>query len=301
MITEKIDKYEVRVPKQKQPIVTPKDEINLHAIVCTVGKRNSGKSYSVFSKLRDLKEQGLAHRIYLISPTKLSNMHLTQGLIDEDDMYEEMTNASVEAILEKVEQDVREYEDYLSDVELYKLWKKLERKNVAIDDIDPELLIKLDERGIIDMEHPPVWKYGKPVNGVGVFHMVCDDCQSSPLFVPSTRNKFLNFIIRHRHTSSRPNLKVGISVWMMLQNYSCQAGGVPKAIRENCTQLCIFKIQQRDMVEKIASECGEIDKDKFMQAYDHATAEPHNFLMIDFNPKDKNKIFRRNWNEYLLF
>ena len=55
------------------------------------------------------------------------------------------------------------------------------------------------------------------------------------------------------------------------------------------------------MIEKIASECGEVDKEKFMAAYDYATAEDHSFLLIDFNPKDKKKIFRRNFSEYILF
>lgn len=302
MRTELINKYPIRLPKQQKTITTPKDEINLHAIVNVVGKRNSGKSVCVFSRLRDLKEQNLAHRIYLISPTKLSNMHLVGNLIDEEDMYDEMTNNSVQSILDKVEADTQEYEKYLEDIELYDLWKKLQRrKNFDIEDIDPELLIKLDERNIFELEEKPTWKYKNSCNGVGIFHLVIDDAQSSQLFVPSTKNKFLNFIIRHRHASSRKNLKVGISVWMCLQNYSSQTAGLPKSIRENCTQLCVFKVQQRDIIEKIAKEASELDREKFMQAYDYATKEDHCFLMVDFNPKDKKKIFRKNWDEYIVF
>lgn len=298
--TEKIKKYEIRIPQTKQPITTPKDELNLHSIVISVGKRGSGKSVSVFSKLRDLKEQNLADRVYLISPTKHSNYHLAQGLVADEDMYEDMTNASVEDILRKVEDDVLEYEQYLEDFELHKMWMKISKnKKLDVDDIDPELLIKLMDRNIFDMKEPPKWKYH---NKPGIFHLIMDDCQSSGLFDPGKGNKFLNMAIRHRHVSSRPQFKVGISLWLLVQNY-CTNGGLPRALRENCTQLCLFPVKQKEMIEKVADEMGgEVEKEKFMQAYEYATKDdPHSFLLVDFNPKDKNKIFRKRFNEYIMF
>ena len=300
MQTIKTSKYPIRLPKTKNPITTPQDEINLHSIVISVGKRGSGKSVSVFSKLRDLKEQGLADKVYLISPTKHSNYHLVKGIVADEDMYEEMDNGSVDAILVKIEADAQEYEKYLEDCELFKLWKKLSTNHkVRIEDIDPELLIKLEERGIFDMENAPKWKYK---NEPGIFHLVLDDCQSSALFRPGKNNKFLNMLIRHRHVSSRPHFKVGVSLWILCQNYCCQ-GGLPKAVRENCTQLCLFPVKQRDIIEKVAHEMGgEVEKEKFLQAYDYSTQnDPHSFLMVDFNPKDKNKIFRKKWDEYITF
>ena len=300
METRKLNKYPIRLPKTKNPITTPPDEINLHAIVISCGKRGSGKSVSVFSKLKDLKEQNLADRVYLISPTKHSNYHLAKGLVADEDMYEEMDNSSVDNILAKIEVDAREYEEYLENTELYKLWKKLATsKSVNVDDIDPELLIKLEERGILEMDRPPKWKYH---NEPGIFHLVLDDCQSSALFRPGKNNKFLNMLIRHRHVSSRPHFKVGVSLWILCQNY-CAQGGLPKSVRENCTQLCMFPVKQRDIIEKVADEMGgEVHKDDFLQAYDYATKDdPHSFLLVDFNPKDKSKVFRKRWDEYIVF
>lgn len=299
METKKLNKYPIIVPKLKQPIITPKDEINLHGIIISVGKRGSGKSVSVFSKIRHLKDQKLADRVYLISPTKHSNYHLAEGLVADEDMYEEMSNESVDDILYKIEQDAQEYEDFLEDTKLYKLWKKLSKsKRFNIDDIDPELLLKLEERSILDMESAPVWKYH---NHPGIFHLVLDDCQSSALFRPGKNNRFLNMLIRHRHVSSRPHFKVGLSLWILCQNY-CSQGGLPRSVRENCTHLALFPIKQRDMVEQIANEMGgEICSESFKQAYDYATKDdPHSFLLVDFNPKDKTKTFRKNWDEYIM-
>lgn len=295
MKTEKIPKYDIRVPKVNNPIETPKDEIKLHTICISVGKRGSGKSVSIFSKVKDLKEQGLADRVYLISPTKWSNLHLAEHLIDEEDMYEEISIDSVNSILDKVEKDAQEYEDYLRKIELYKLWQKLQKKNIDINDIDPELLIELDKFGIFELEEIPKWKYK---NQPGIYHLIMDDCQAGGLF---QTKPFMNMALRHRHISSRKNFKVGISLWLLVQNYSAH-GGITKALRENTCQLCIFPVKQRDMIEKMADEMGgEIEKEKFIQAYDYATKDsPHDFLMVDFNPKDKKKVFRKNWNEYIL-
>jgi len=298
MKVEKINKYNIRVPNVKNPIDTPVDEIKLHTICISVGRRGSGKSVSVFSKVKDLKEQGLCDRCYLISPTKYSNMHLAEGLIDEDDMYEDISLESLNDILRKVEEDAQDYEDYLKKKELYKLWKKLEKQNVDINDIDPFLLLELDRYGIFDLLEEPQPKYPKSKNGVGCFSIIFDDCQAGGMFQTKT---FMNMALRHRHVSSRPHFKVGVSLWLLVQSYSSH-GGLTKALRENCCVLCVFPVKQRDMIEKMAEEMGgEVSKEEFLEAYDYATHnDPHSFLMVDFNPKDKKKIFRKNWNEYII-
>lgn len=301
MKTEVIGKYPIRVPTVKNPIKTPKDEINLHALVGFFGMRGSGKSVSCFSKVRDLKEQGYADRVFLISPTRWSNYELARGLVDDGDQYESMTCASVDDILAKIEQETQEYEEYLENLELYKLWHKLERRRVPIESIDPDLLLKFDERGIMYMEEPPRWKYPNAKNGIGIYHLVVDDAMGSPLFTPSTKNTFLNMLTRHRHVSSRPNLKVGLSVWLLMQAFTAQAGGIPRAIRANLTHICIFPVKQQSALENIADEVGECDREQFLKAYKVATSEPHSFLLIDFNPKDKNRVFRKRWDEYIMF
>lgn len=299
MRTKEINKYQVRVPKVKSQIDTPPDEIKLHTIAISCGKRNSGKSLSVFSRLRDLKDQGLADRVYLISPTKYSNYHLAEHLVADEDMYEDISIASLNSILDKIEQDAQEYEDYLHTRELYKLWKRMEKKNIEIDDIDPELLLELDNFNVIGMEEPPTWKYPKAKNGIGVFHIIFDDAQAGGLF---QTKPFINMALRHRHISSRSYFKVGVSLWLLVQNYIA-AGGIPRSLRENCCILCLFPVKQLDMIESIAQEMGgEVKKDEFLQAYKFATKDSdHDFLMVDFNAKSPAKRFRKNWSTYIIF
>ena len=55
------------------------------------------------------------------------------------------------------------------------------------------------------------------------------------------------------------------------------------------------------VIEKIYEEVSNIiTEDEFEQLYQHATAEPHNALVIDTHPEtDKNKRLRKNFDVIL--
>src|SRR5574343_1159976 len=103
MKTEKLNKYPIIVPRKKAFIPTPDGEIGLHCCAVICGARGSGKSVAVSSKLHHLKKEGLADRVFLISPTAVSNSEMWNGLIDDDDIYTAMDNSSVEKVIEAVE------------------------------------------------------------------------------------------------------------------------------------------------------------------------------------------------------
>lgn len=296
MKVEKLNKYNIILPKKKAFIKTPEGEIGLHCCAVVAGARGSGKSVAVSSKLHHLKGEGLADRIFLISPTSVSNAEMWEGLIERDDMYSEMTNESVQKVIENVEMEAKEWQEYEKQLELWKLWKKLLRSKKPIDEIEPELLIAFMENGILDMEEmgtEPTSKYGhKPV-----LHLVLDDCQSSQLFVPSTKNKLLNATIRHRHLGDG----LGISMWFLVQNYSTSSG-LPPTVRDNSTLLVLFPMKNQGKIMKIIEEIGgNIDEETFNKVYEEATKyDPHDFLVIEFAPKDKKYMFRRKWNEVLI-
>lgn len=296
MKTEKIKGYEIIIPKKKAFINTPEGEIGLHCCCVVAGARGSGKSVAVSSKLHHLKREGLADRVFLISPTAVSNSEMWKGLIEDEDIYTDMTNESVIKVIEQIELEAKEWNEYEEQLELWKLWKKMLKQKKPIDEIQPEILIKFLEKGILDMEElgtEPESKYGhKPV-----LHLVLDDCQSSQLFVPSTKNKLLNATIRHRHLGDG----LGCSFWFLVQSYSTNSG-LPKAIRDNSTILVLFPMKNANNIIKIIEEVGgNIDEDTFNKVYDYATKDdPHDFLVIEFNPKNKKYIFRKNWNEVIL-
>lgn len=292
MRTERLGKFPIIVPKKKTFIETPKDEVALHGVFVIVGRRGSGKSVAVSSKLRHLKQAGFADRVWLVSPTAISNAEMWDGIIDPDDVHTEMDNSSIEHIVEAIEHEAAEYFEYERVKVLYdKLQKALKRHDP--EHIDAEFLMECLEAGVLDMMAPPVYKYGHRPR----FHIVLDDVQSSKLFCPSTKNKLLNMTIRHRHIADG----IGVSLWFCVQNYSTNSG-IPRAIRENCTGLAVFPIKDEKMLDMIAQEAaGEIGKAAFLKAYEYATkGSPHDFLYVDFAPKDRSKALRKKWDEYIL-
>lgn len=289
-----LNKYPIILPKHTNHIETPEHEVKLHGIFVVCGKRGSGKSVAVASKLRHLKQQKSADRIFLVSPTAVSNTGNWNGLIDDEDIYPEMDNKSIEDIKDKVIEEAKEWEEYMMAKKLYDKFVKSKR-------LTDEFLLECLDAGVID-------EYGNPIEPQSkyghrpVLHMVLDDCQSSKLFVASHKNSFLNLCIRHRHIGQMPSLKqgLGVSIWVLIQNYSTTSG-LPKAVRGNCTNLILFKIQDDSSIEKIMKECGgEVDKDTFLKVYKFATKEPHDFLAVDFNPKKKEYMFRRNWDTLVI-
>ena len=296
MKTEKLGNYKIIVPKKRAFIKVPDGEIGLHCLAVVAGARGSGKSVAVSSKLHHLKAEGLADRIMLISPTAVSNSEMWKGLIDDEDIFSEMTNESVVKVIDIVEAEAKEWKEYEEKLRLYKLWKKLLKKQTPINEIDPELLLEFFEAGIYDldeMEEEPKSKYGhKPV-----LHLVLDDCQSSKLFIPSSTNKLLNATIRHRHLGDG----LGISMWFLVQNYST-SGGLSLAVRDNATLLVLFQMKNSEKVMKVINEIGgNIDEETFNKAYNYATKDdPHNFLVIEFSPNKKKHTFRQNWDTALI-
>ena len=94
-------------------------------------------------------------------------------------------------------------------------------------------------------------------------------------------------------------MRTGVLSDDLVQSY-CAIGGVPRPIRENCTLLLLFKLKDENQRKKIHEEIGaDIDLEKFDSMFSYATEEPFSFLTIDFNPVDKEKQFRKQFDEYL--
>ena len=86
------------------------------------------------------------------------------------------------------------------------------------------------------LEH---WLDGKRV------HMCCvyDDCLGSVLFSKGSR-KIVNSAILHRHmgaVTEQGGGALGISQYFLTQSFKTQTGGIPRAVRNNCTSMIIFK------------------------------------------------------------
>jgi hypothetical protein len=287
----KIRNFNIQPPEKGAfTIPTPPDIPKLHTMMMVSGKRGGGKSVAVANFVRKLKDSQLMDRVLLITPTYNSNRQIWDiAEIDEMDVYEPEINV-LQTIIGVVEAEKSEWDLFLLQKEQYREFKK-EIKRRPITEIDPELLLEYQDLGFF--EGPPTWKYAKEVPPR--LFLCVDDCMGTDLMKP--RGRLINFCIKHRHIADG----LGISVAMLVQSY-CTANntGVPRPIRENCTLLLLFKLKDENQRKKIHEEIGaDIDLEKFDAMFSYATEEPFSFLTVDFNPVDKEKQFRKQFDEYL--
>lgn len=282
---------DIKLPK-KQAFTIPTDDnfIQLNSLMVINGKRGSGKTLSLCNFLRVARDKHYFDRIFVITPSYNSNKEILDiAYINPEDVFEPSVTI-INDIIKMMEAEKLEYEQFILSKEKYKKFKKqMSNKSKISDD---ELLDYMD-MDFFDMQIPPKWKY--PVEQPPRFGLVLDDCLNTD--VMSRRNAGLtNLCIRHRHVLDG----LGVSIFMLVQSY-CALGGVPRVIRENCTHLLLFKINDEKQIEKIKQECDlPITDEEFRQLLNTCHEEDHQFLLIDFAPKCKAKMFRKGFNEIIV-
>lgn len=232
----------------------------------------------------------------LISPTYQSNIPQYEGLpLDPSDVFTPDDPEAIEKIIDLVEKEREEYDSYWEKMDVWKQMRKAMKEIKWQEDImklDPELLLKAYEFQCLD-EQPPQHKYGgkKPI-----IHVLVDDGQSTSLM---GSRKFLNFITRHRHIGARNGDRLGVSLYIMCQNYKAAQGGLPKVVRENATVLLLFKTQNFEVIKGIGQEIADdVPFSEFLRVYGHAiNGNDHGFLTIDYNCKTHR--FRSGFDEYI--
>jgi hypothetical protein len=92
---------------------TPEDGIPLHQLGLIVGRKGGGKGFVLFSLLRQLRSEGLADRIWVLSPTCQSNRALYQSAgVQEEDLADDATNASLIKVLAMIDDEAAEYQEH---------------------------------------------------------------------------------------------------------------------------------------------------------------------------------------------
>ena len=291
----KNDKLRIQVPKSSAfAYETASDLPKLHQNMLIVGARGQGKTVAAVNVLRMLPFD----RIFVISPTMKSNAEIMKTLnIDPKDVFENPDDIScIQAIKDAVQQEADDLEKYREDLRKYnKLMKTLKNTSplFQINDDDLDLFFRDGDF------QPPEHKWGgrKPICG-----LLLDDCMGSQLFTKGIR-QLNQLCIFHRHIGPvKDDGAVGLSLFWLLQSYVAQSGGISKCIRNNATSLIFFKSKSDKQIDEVAMECaGEVSKEDFLQVYDRAIQEPHDFLFVDFFKKESQpSMFRRNFQEYLI-
>ena len=260
------------------------------------GVRGSGKSTAIQSLLRKYKQANLMDRLFIISPTYKSNSFLFSGLLrDNDDVYEDATQKSLDAVIAKVQQEASEWKMYEENKVIFDEYKRQERLYLdgEIDDIEGDILNAAIEAGVTLFDRYPEYKF--PGVQRPQMWLILDDVQSSSLFNSSTKvkNNLNNVLIKTRHIGGE---RFGINVIIALQNFKLQSGGISKALRMNTTCMALFGYRDPKLIDDIHKEISrEISKEDFMTAFDDATSgEKFNHLFIEFGSKPR---LRKNFDE----
>ena len=263
--------------------------------------RNSGKSFCVSKMVSQAQKEKTFDRIYMITPTFQSNKSYFGKMIDEDDVFEP-TKDSIQKVIEKVDEDRDEFEDYLRKEKLYKEFIQILKSKREFSDGE---IMKFEELGFLDDEFDrPKWKYGdnnvRPPQSL----LILDDVLSAPALLQSSGITRVSSLNRHVSPLQEPHSgrsACGLAVILISQTYTMPQG-VSRTLRENITHLLIFKNKQEKQMSKIREELGSaVDEDKFMTAYNMATKEKYGNLLVDFNPRCPTMTFRKNLNELLIF
>jgi len=263
--------------------------------------RNSGKSFCVSKMVSQAQKEKTFDRIYMITPTFQSNKSYFGKMIDEDDVFEP-TKDSIQKVIERVDGDRDEFEDYLRKEKLYKEFIQILKSKREFSDGE---IMKFEELGFLDDEFDrPKWKYGdnnvRPPQSL----LILDDVLSSPALLQSSGITRIASLNRHQSHLQEPHsgrTACGLAVILISQTYTMPQG-VSRTLRENITHLLIFKNKQEKQLGKIREELGSaVDEDKFMTAYNMATKEKYGNLLVDFNPRCPTMTFRKNLNELLIF
>ena len=293
--TKKIN-FPIIPPKRTSgKIPVPEHMPAMHGIQLWIGRRNAGKTCAAKNLIKRYMDAKCIERVILVTPTYRSNVHTFQGLnINEEEDIIEPTKNAVSLVKQKLESEVKEWEEYLVKKKKYNEYLKSMQSDTQMD---PFKLLEYMDFGFF--EEKPKWKREDDSHPTRVY-VLCDDVFGSPMLrMGKGMEDFINLCIAHRHQMCSGNTGYGCSIGILSQSYSATSS-IPRAVRENCTLLCLFLNSDLKQREKIKSELSDIQLDRFEQMWDYACSKPHGFLCIDMHPLSPDKRFRSQYDEYLM-
>lgn len=317
---------------------SPPQYFTLPTTMAAVGPRGRGKTYNLCLWNKWMFEHEYFTRFFVISPTYESNDAVKQIPTRPSDIYTSVEQSidALMSIISCVEQDAGWYKEITGKyTETYEKYRKLNRNTAKMDRSDVAYMREMqrsieayyqsfDEMNTVmeipcksivytlrhkpnppnkslssilgtryDDTHP--WFYPPPKMKRPVPLLFIDDCSHSPIYAPSRSNPLVNLTLRHRHIGGQG---FGLSIQFAVQTFKT---GVPKALRQNTMQFLIFKTNDIGTILDIYEEVGAfVDKKQFVELYEQAIQDKHDFLVIDMNAKSEKRIFRRGWDTFLI-
>jgi hypothetical protein len=317
---------------------SPPQYFTLPTTMAAVGPRGRGKTYNLSLWNKWMFENGYFTRFYVISPTYESNDAVKQIPTRPGDVYTSVEQSidALMSVISNVEDDVAWYQEINGKyTEVYGIYKKFRGNVSKMEKADVAYMRSMQRKievfynnyltlrdsmnlpclsiaytlsriptppnkaifsilgGRYDDMHP--WFYPPPDLKKPVPLLFIDDCSHSPIYSPSRSNPLVNLTLRHRHIGGQG---FGVSIQFAVQTFKT---GVPKALRQNTMQFLIFKTNDIGTVMDIYEEVGAfVDKEAFIDLYNRAIQDDHDFLLIDMNARSERRIFRRGWDTFLI-
>ena len=196
--TKKIN-FPIIPPKHTSgKIIVPEHLPSLHGIQIWVGRRNAGKTVAATNLIKKYIDAGAIERVILVTPTYQSNVHtfLPLKINGEEDVIEPVKNA-VTAIKEKLDAEVKEWEEYLSKKKQYREFLKEMNSQRAISLMPMDQITTWEASGFF--EGPPKWKREDDTHPTRIY-VLYDDVFGSPMLrMGKGQEDFVNLCIAHRH------------------------------------------------------------------------------------------------------
>jgi hypothetical protein len=268
---------------------TSPDMPKMHCVTVIVGKRAAGKSVAAINLI---EKMGYDYTI-AVSPTMNSNKELMSRLNIEHTFDDPDDTTTIDKIKDIVNGEARDLERYKYEMKEY---NKLMRDIREGQNIGDDLMLKFFDNDFVKPKHR--WNGKKPRIAV-----LFDDMLGSGMYSKPRKINALSTYSRHLGQLEEGG-SIGVSLFFLIQSFKCQTGGLNRVIRNQCTQLIVFKTKDNKELDDIADSCGgEISKDKFIQVYDYAieTGGDHPFLFIDLHKKPNHpSMFRVNFDKFII-
>ena len=245
-----------------------------HMTALISGKTGSGKSTALIRMLKAYTDAGVFQKVILISPT--ASYDAKYKMLPLTAIHEDYSDELLSDIMEDQKEDMEEFRQNEADI-------KLHDKYIAGKRLTNKELLQL-----YTMLNPMTESFEKPVqqfDKLPFTAVILDDLGGTPAF--KNGNNFLNSIVcKSRHFLT--------NFFVCVQHpYQC-----PRALRSQCSHVMLFATKDKKLLEELAKEnCSHLAPDQFVQLFQHATADPHSFMLCDFK---KNEV-RKNFDEVLKF
>ena len=251
-----------------------------------------------------LEKLQVVDRLIYVSPSANSNsaaLSRLSKMLSPEDLYSDVNNIAILSdIVNKIEKERDDYEDYHRKLKLYNAGKRKVNSDQPLFSIPDEYLLQFSEG-------PPKHRWNGRVPCIVIYF---DDIIGSQLMIGKGAREISRICLYHRHLGGFTDPKmpgaVGASLLFNTQVLKTSVGGMSKALRNNLTLILLFKTKSGKELEELANEVsGEVSEQVFYDVVNQAHQEPHDFLMIDLHKKPNHPgvgsvAFRRNFDEFII-